>query len=330
MTTSRFIGLRYASTMIIMVLSCIGLSGQELSVHAALDTNRALIGDQLKLHIQLEKPGEAMVKFPGLQDTLAGKIEIISKSPIDTVRDKDGRETLSQEMLIAVFDTGVFEIPPLPFAFRNGLVSDTLRTLPVNFVIQAMPVDTAIRDIRANMKAPVNAAEILPFALGAVVLGLAGYLLYLWIKKRKRKTTGIAPEIPSEPEDVIALRELARLREEKPWLHRQVKLYYIRMTEILRRYIERRYDIMAMEQTTDEILATMKKTANGSAGLQRLSGILKLADLVKFAKVIPDDEENAAQIEEAIVFVNETALLRDETGQEGDMRPEPVRSNVES
>jgi len=330
MTASRFIELRYASIMVIMVLSGIGLSAQELSVRAALDSNRALIGDQLKLHIKLEKPREARVTFPGLQDTLAGKIEIISKSPIDTVRGKDGRETLTQEMLIAVFDTGLFKIPPLPFAFRNGQISDTLRTLPVYFEIQAMPVDTTIRDIRANMKAPVNVAEILPFALGAVVLALAGYLVYLWIKRRKRKTNGIAPEIPSEPEDVIALRELARLREEKPWLHRQVKLYYIRMSEILRRYIERRYDIMALEQTTDEILASLKKTATGGTGLQRLAGILKLADLVKFAKVIPDDEENAAQLEESIVFVNETALLRDETGQEGDLRPEPVRSNVES
>ena len=93
----------------------------------------------------------------------------------------------------------------------------------------------------------------------------------------------------AEPADVIALRELEQLREEKPWVNKQVKLYYIRLTEILRIYIERRYHIMALEQTTDEILASPEKIRTARINsLKSLASILKLADLVKFAKVIPD------------------------------------------
>jgi hypothetical protein len=149
-----------------------------------------------------------------------------------------------------------------------------------------------------------------------------------WIRKRRRKRTIVPEDIPSEPANVIALRELAQLREDMPWAHKQVKYYYIRLTEILRRYIERRYRVMALEQTTDEILDSLKISTNGTY-LKRLAGILTVADLVKFAKVIPDTEENASQLEEAIDFVNNTSLPMHESEQEGSFDPEPVPSNVE-
>ena len=60
------------------------------------------------------------------------------------------------------------------------------------------------------------------------------------------------PENLELPE-VIALAGACKLKGRKPWIHKQVKHYYIRLSEILRRYIEGRYQIMALEQTTDEI-----------------------------------------------------------------------------
>ncbi len=313
---------------IALFLSISASSGQDISVRAMLDTTRAMIGDQMRLHIRLEKPDETRVIFPALQDTLTKKIEIISKSSIDTSRSDTGRTILSQDLLITVFDTGFFEIPPLSFAFQTEQLRDTIRTTPVYFEIVSLPVDTTIRDIRANLKTPINAAEIFPFALGFIALVMIALVLVYWIRKRRRKRTIVPEEIPAEPANVIALRELAQLREDKPWAHKQVKHYYIRLTEILRRYIERRYRIMALEQTTDEILESLKTSANG-AYLKRLAGILTLADLVKFAKVIPDTEENASQLEEAVAFVNSTSQPKHESEQEGSFDPEPVPSNVE-
>jgi hypothetical protein len=305
-------------------------SGQDLSVRAMMDTARAMIGDQLKFHIRLEMPDKAKVIFPALQDTLTKEIEIISKSSVDTSRVNAGRTILSQDLLITVFDTGFFEIPPLSFAVQNEQLFDTIRTSPVYFEIISLPVDTAIRDIRANMKTPINLAEVFPFAVGLIVLFLVALVLIYWIRKRMRKGTAVRDEPPAEPAEVIALRELAQLRVDKPWVHKQVKLYYIRLTEILRRYIERRYHIMALEQTTEEILASLKISANGETSLKRLSGILKLADLVKFAKLIPDPEENATRLDEAVAFVNDTTLPGEAPELEGSVDHDPVQSNVES
>jgi hypothetical protein len=306
------------------------LFGQEVSVSTRLDTTRARIGDQLKLHIRVEKPAQTRVVFPVLADTLTGKIEIVRKGPVDTAVSSTGRIVMNQDLLVTVFDTGFFEIPPLSFTVHTGQTQDTLKSIPVNFVILSMPVDTTIRDIRANMKAPVNIEEIFPFFLGLIALGLVVILIVYWVRKRTRKGPSVSAEVLAEPADVIALRELEQLREEKPWINRQVKLYYIRLTEILRIYIERRYHIMALEQTTDEILGSLKKSENVDSSLKRLTSILKLADLVKFAKVIPDLEENTNKLDEAVEFVRSTAQPQDELKQEGNYEHDPVQSNVES
>jgi hypothetical protein len=305
-------------------------SAQVMIVSARLDTTRAMIGDQLKLHIRVEKPLRTRVTFPMLHDTLAGKIEIVKKWPVDSVLNQPGRLILSQDLLLTVFDTGFFEIPSLPFAFNDGQIKDTLRTQPVSFEILSLPVDTTIRDIRANMRAPINAAELMPYALALIVLVLVIYLVVYWIRKRRRVETKVPAEVLNEPADVIALRELELLREDKPWDRKQIKPYYIRLTEILRIYIERRYGITALEQTTDEILADLKKSTVPDSSLERLSPILKLADLVKFAKVIPDQEENISQLDEAVEFVRETARPVDELKQESTYEHDPMQSNVVS
>jgi hypothetical protein len=306
------------------------LFGQEVTVSARLDTTRAMIGDQLKLHLRVEKPAQTGVVFPTLADTLTGKIEIVHKGPVDSTVSAPGRIVMNQDLLVTVFDTGYFQIPPLIFGIHTGLIQDTLRSMPVPFEILSMPVDSTIRDIKANMKAPLNIEEIFPFILGLIGIALVVLLVIYWIRKRTRKGPLVSGEMITEPADVIALRELEHLREEKPWINKQIKLYYIRLTEILRIYIERRFHIMALEQTTDEILASLKKSESTDTSLKKLTSILKLADLVKFAKVIPDLEENTNQLDEAVEFVKNTALPKDELKQEGSYEHDPVQSNVES
>jgi hypothetical protein len=222
------------------------------------------------------------------------------------------------------------EIPSLAFAFQNGQLKDTLHTRPIALQIRSLPMDTTIRDIKANMRTPVNVQEVFPYFLGLLALALVVIAIIFIIKKVRAKDPEKAVVIPSEPAEVIALRELEQLRVEKPWIQKQVKIYYISLTDILRHYIERRYHIMALEQTTDEILKDLKKAGSKADTLEKLASILKLADLVKFAKLIPGEVENGTQVEEAIVFVKNTSAAVVETNHEGTTREDTVQSNVES
>ncbi len=281
--------------------------GQAITAKVDLDTNRALIGDQLKMQLIVEKPDDVTVRFPDINDELNEEIAVIRKSDIDTSRLSAGFEKLHQEMLIAVFDTGIIEIPALQFIWQSQQTQDTIRTHPLVLEIESIPLESDIRDIKANYKAPVTLFELLPYSIALVVI-LAAIIMVRWYYKRKYQ--GMSVSLASQkldPPDVAALRELERLKKEAPWLHNKVKVYYIRLSEIIRNYIERRFHIPALEQTTEEILFDLKKLNHDSDSIPLLKAMLTLADLVKFAKVIPDKEENAKQIDVAVEYVIHTS-----------------------
>jgi hypothetical protein len=308
---------------------------QEVTVKAQLDTNSALIGDQLKLFLSVETPADVRIKFPGLKDTITRKIEIVGDSYTDTTHVSGNKVTFGRNLLITVFDTGFFEIPSLEFTTVSGQLSDTVSTLPLHFVVLPVPADTTLRDIKRNFKAPVNLAEILyyvkedyPYGLLLIGIGLAAWFTVRYIRKRRKRGKDIPAEVPGELPEVTALRELERINEEKPWLHNKVKHYYIRLSDVLRHYVEGRYKIMALEQTTDEILASLKLTPCDASDLSNLSNVLKLADLVKFAKVIPAAEENALQVNLATEFVRNSSAPDKDIGQEDDSPKNLVQTKI--
>jgi hypothetical protein len=287
---------------------------QEVIVRAELDTNRALIGDQVKLHLSVEKPSTLQVGFPILKDTLSRDIEIISHSPVDTSSPAAGRNILHQDILISVFDTGLYEIPSLLFIVQPNDKADTLHTLPVYLEIIALRADSTIRDIKAIYNAPLSLAEIASyikdnylFGLMAIAMVLLTWFIVRYVRRKRGQGHMAETEMAVELPEVTALRELEKLKSEKPWLNNKVKFYHIRVSEVLRTYIERRFKIMALEQTTDEILVSLKSPVCKTEDLNHLSAMLKLSDLVKFAKVIPDAEENAALVGYAAAFIHNTS-----------------------
>ena len=66
---------RHVTGICITLLFCLITDAQEISLHATLDAARALMGDQLRLSLKVEKPASARIQFPVLGDTLAGGIE---------------------------------------------------------------------------------------------------------------------------------------------------------------------------------------------------------------------------------------------------------------
>jgi hypothetical protein len=286
---------------------------QEIAVRASLDTNKALIGDQIKLRLTVEKPqSNWQVSFPQLLDTITTAIEIIAKSDPDTINDGNGRQTINQELLITVFDTGFFEVPSLNFGVVNKNFRDTLNTLPIVFEIVPVKTDSVIRDIKAIYRMPLTVAETAQYTGALIALALIVLLVLFYLRHRKLNKTTKPVTQYTEPADVTAFRELEKLKLEKPWTDNRIKYYYSRISEILRVYIERRYKIQALEQTTDEILALLKPPVCDLKEYGRLSGILRLSDLVKFAKVVPDISESALQVDYAAEFVKNTPLPANE------------------
>lgn len=284
-----------------------GIFAQYVEIKAKLDTNQVTIGDQFNLNLYINQPAGIEVRFPEITDSLAGKIEVLRQFVTDTLRTADRLE-LNRKILLTCFDSGIYEIPPLPFALSSDNWSDSLFSNPIFLAVNTVPLDSMIRDIKQPIQVPVSFAEIYPYFLIGIVIAGLGYFIFYLIRKRKRKEPIFSIiSKPQEPPHIIALRELDALRDAKLWQRNEYKQYYTRLTEIIRNYIERRFDIPAMEQTSYDILTSWKNKGNNDQDLYNiLKQLLNLADLVKFAKEKPLPTDNESNLENAYVFVRMT------------------------
>lgn len=284
-------------------------SAQLIRVQAVLDSNRIDLGGQVTLTLTVEKPRGSVVEFPAFTDTLCGSVEILTRGELDSSQNrKDNKVVMKQLLTLTAFDTGLLYIDPIPFVYRSGNFVDTIRSAPNYLEVLAFPVDTTntIRDIKGLYKAPVTVREILPWVLLLVAVGLLGWFLISSYKKKKRNEPLIIRPKPVEAADIIALRELEQLKADKVWQQGRVKEFYSRLSDIIRTYLENRYTIYAMEQTSFEILLSVKDFMGKDSNYSLLKILLQLSDLVKFAKAQPEPEENMNQLENAILFVRNT------------------------
>ncbi len=280
-------------------------------VSAQLDSTQLMIGDQCDLRLQATIDKQEQVLFPVYGEELIPGIEITDRTMIDTADLKDGRRQLTQYLTVTSFKDSLFFIPPV--AFTSG--ADTLLTDPMSLnVIQPFEIDTAqnaITDIKPIFRAPIWWWGIIRWILLAIaVAGLAVGLYYLirYIKRLRAKGEGETPEPEVlRPAEEVALEKLDKIREEKIWQQGRQKEYHTELTDVVREYIARRFDISSQEQTSSEILSDIQPVLKERKDLfQMLKKMLSLADLVKFAKWNPLPDENEQSLRDAYEFVRET------------------------
>jgi hypothetical protein len=279
---------------------------------AVIDTNNILIGDHVNLKLSFTFPAKGIVIWPAINDTITKNIEIINLSKLDTTFTSDKNNiTFNQTITITSFDSGSFVIPPIDFAFH--LPGDTSKihsfTSPLTLYVNTIPVDTnlAIKDIKAPLRAPITFKEMLPWILGAIGL-IAIILITVYIvRKRMKKQPLISFNKVVIPAHIKALQKLEEMREKKIWQKGMVKEFHSELSDILRTYIEEVYNIPAMEMISEEIIYKLKSTSIEEESVKKLQNILRLADMVKFAKFSPLPDENDFNLRNAVIFVNETA-----------------------
>ncbi|HQN93519.1 MAG TPA: hypothetical protein PLQ09_05345 [Prolixibacteraceae bacterium] len=300
--------------------------GQQIAPKASLDKNRIIIGDQVKLLLEVECGSNDKVKFPLLPDSIAPFIEITERSKIDSVSAGVNRKKLFQEYTITSFDSGYHAIPAFPFEIHTNGLTSTVETNHMTLEVHTLPkLDSLMQalkgpiDIKAPYEAPLTFKEIAPWIFGTILV--AGLLFLIWYALRKRKDNQplfAIPQKPKEPAHVIALRELDRIKEEKIWQQGKTKLYYSELTTVLRQYINDRFDIQAMEQTSIETIAAFKyrRSLVDEKSFENLQRILTNADLVKFAKYEPLPDENNMALVDSYFFVNQTKIIEMTTPKE--------------
>ena len=304
--------LLYAILLVLLSGGMYSLQAQQVTVKASIDSTHILIGDQLKLLLEVEKPKDLNVQFPQVPDTFSTKVEVVNRSKIDTIKlDDKTRQRLTQTLYITSFDSGKHQIPQFYFRMKNGQVLDSTATRELMFQVHTMKIDTTKGpiDIKTVYGAPVTLKEVMPYILGVILIGALIFFIFYYIRwKKKNKPLFAKPEKPAEPAHIIALRELDRIKVQKLWQQEKIKQYYSEVSDTIRTYILNRFEIPAMEQTSSETISTFKlrKDLVDDKTLDQLQHILSLADLVKFAKYSPLPDDNNLALMNAYFFVNQT------------------------
>ena len=286
------------------------LFSQGITVQAVLDKNQILIGDQIYFTIKARIPAGAKITLPVFKDSIASKIEIVETPKTDTVK-KAGLYEINQRYLITSFDSGNHVIPSLKIPlFING-VNDTMHTQDILLFVSSIPIKSKeVFDIKPPFDAPFYIWEVLKWVLlGLLIIAIIIFAI-IYFKKRRRGEKIFSIRKVKEPAHVIALRELDKLKSEKIWQQGKAKIFHTRLTDILRQYIEARFNILAMEQTTDEILTDLQKTDFSEKTLfSSLKILLQTADMVKFAKSEPLPEENDSCLAMGYDFVQKSKIV---------------------
>lgn len=266
-----------------------------------------MLGDQTDLHLSVTHEASEQVQMPVYGEMLQEGIEIVDRSAVDTTALPDGRVQMTQDLTLTSFKDSLFAIQPL--YVTSG--EDTFWTEPMALnVIQPFEVDSslAITDIKDIEKAPIwwwGIFRWVLIALGCVLLAVGGYYLWRWYQKhRKPEEETIDPEL-LRPADEVALEKLDEIKAQKIWKDGKVKEYQTELTDVVREYIGRRFDVHSTEKTSDETLQEMKSKVDKDL-YTRLKSMLQLADLVKFAKWHTTPDENETALMTAYDFVNET------------------------
>lgn len=290
-------------------------------VSAVLDSTTIFIGDQTDLHLQATMDATEQVSLPVYGETLIPEIEIVDRTIADTAQLSDGRMQVNQYLTITSFKDSLFYIAPQPFVCGG----DTLWSEPLSLnVVQPFEVDTtlAITDIKDIQDAPIWWWGIIRWILlGLLLIGLGIGIYYLvrYIRKHKTGATEEEEQAPLRPAEEVALEKLDEIKAEKIWQEGKVKEYHTELTDVIREYISRRYEVSSTEKTSDETLRELKPLMKEQKDLfDRLRKMLSLADLVKFAKWTTTPDENESALLTAYDFVRETTPTETHESDEND------------
>lgn len=267
------------------------------------------IGEHVKLQARIEKSPQSDISWIPYEAIIEGSsLEMVEENP--PVKQSATEEY--RELTITAFDSGTFTIPALK-VIVNG---DTVQSNTLSLVVATVEVDTTakIYDIKSAIEEPATWSDFWNriwywiksnwLLLSLFTLVLLGVITYFILEKRKKALP--PPPPPPVPAHIIAYGKLKEVEELKLVESADAKTFYSVVSEIIREYIENRFDVPALEQTTEELLMAMRNKDLPEDAAKQLTSMLRFSDLVKFAKEEPDEFEKNRLLKYSWDFVDLT------------------------
>ena len=255
------------------------------SVKAEIDRQQAYVGDRLRFTLTLVADSTTAVDSIPIGENL-GDFDVIGRQ-YGLSGDASGGLRHTVDFDLAVYKTGQFWIPQIPIRFVHAdSTTSEFMTDSLTVIIMSVASGDSLVDIK-GLKPQVYFGSQFPwlYVIAAAIV-LAGLVIWLWRRRKKSEAVAEAKPVDTRPPWVIADEALRKLRESGLLANGEFKLFYLRLTDILRAYIEPRFGVDALDRTTSELREELAQISLDDHNYDLLFGLFDSADLVKFAKLI--------------------------------------------
>jgi hypothetical protein len=288
--------------------------GVEIKIQA--HPSEATIGDPIQIDFDFSLPRGYRFRFPELSGQI-GEFTVLETYPGPDIpgpplkgnttptpqapRKPEASATTHHRarIVVAVYKTGDFDFPALPFALQDPDGKESQVSSPevkIRITSVLAKNDLNLRDLKQQADIEEPSRWLLWMALGTGAL--AAVLLIWWWIKRRRRPPAPGPLIHSEVDPLDqAEADLRSLIGQSLQDKGAVKQFYVRLADIMKRAVEAGYGIQTVEKTTMEIVAAIETSTVGGSAMpeaanqDRIEFLLLACDMVKFARYIPSPSE---------------------------------------
>jgi len=297
----------------------------DIKIDAKIDSLRILIGQQAHITLQVSVPSGTNVILPQINDTIISGIEVLNVSKLDSLWLNNKQSlTLKQVYTVTSFDSALYYIPPFEVQHDTTIYKSNSLALQV----LTIPVDTIHKDKFFGPKENMSLAygwvdwkPVVYLIIAFIVLVILLILIYRSYRDNKPiiRMVKVEPKLPPHEQAINDLKKIIIPNESEA---KVAKEYYTQVTGAVRVYLCERYSFNAMEMTSSEIIEELVSRCNKEQ-LDELRDLFGMADLVKFAKWLPEKRELSHHLDTACEFVDETKVEKSE-----DEKPEPTEVMV--
>jgi hypothetical protein len=288
-------------------------------------TSRIEAGQPLAMELGIEAADGASFEVPLLGKAI-GPFDVLSSTRQSSQSGGVRRATLAFTVL--TLDSGDVTMPAIPVAFtRADGTRATLDAGPATITVTSLiagPFDpSAIRDIKGPVTIDVGWAWWWIVAACAAGAMAALAAVTLWRNRARRSAAPV-------PAHEWALAELESLERDALPESGQTHAHWVRLSDIVREYVERRFDLHAPDRTTPEFLDEARTSASISESHRALlAQFLRMADMVKFAGMRPTVADCRSALDTARLFVRDTTPTEMPEPGSSDAEPELARAASE-
>ncbi|NOZ03236.1 MAG: hypothetical protein GXO92_01315 [FCB group bacterium] len=292
----------FISITLLFIFSCRSNQVEKpIRIESMVDTTDATIGDIIHYRVTVSGGSDRPLKFSDWEnDSLS--FEIRNRRMFATERDRRG-----VEFAIVFWDTGHYEIPAYNVVVMkpDSSVDYVFATDPVEVNIHSILKGAVTPEIKP-IKGPVPVKMPLPWK-GILFAGLLVVLIagIIWTWKKRIPPVHMEEESweVTEPADTVALRKLRELDDK---YRDDVKEFYVRLSHILRQYVESSLYIKTLEMTTEQIRANRELFPFEEELWGPWISLLERADLIKYAKHVPAPEMLNRDLNWSREFIRDT------------------------